>query len=241
MLEQAGGIYVKLGQIAATRVDLLPREVCDELAKLQNRVSADSRERIAPVLEAELGASVQATFAEFDWEPLAAASIGQTYRARLHTGESVVVKVQRPDIGVMMERDLAALALLANLAQRRTPFGQGVRSGEMLAQFADGLRAELDFRQEADAIAEMATLLHERSPVRVPKVYRQLSGRRVLVQERFEGVTISESTATTTPSTATPSPSSCYGRHSIRSSTSACSTPTPTRATYSRCPTARSD
>ena len=78
---------------------------------------------------------------------MAAASIGQTYRARLHSGESVVVKVQRPDIGVMMERDLAALALLANLAQRRTPFGQGVRSGEMLAQFADGLRAELDFRQ----------------------------------------------------------------------------------------------
>ena len=112
-----------------------------------------------PVLEAELGAAVDEVFAEFDWEPLAAASIGQTYRGRLHTGEAVVVKVQRPDIEEMMERDLAALALLADLAQRRTTFGQGVRSGEMLAQFAEGLRAELDFRHEADAMAEMAAVL----------------------------------------------------------------------------------
>ena len=110
----------------------------------------------SPVLEAELGADFEEVFAEFDWEPLAAASIGQTYAARLHTGEPVVVKVQRPGIEEMMERDLAALALLADLAQRRTPFGQGMRSGEMLAQFAQGLRAELDFRREADAMAEMA-------------------------------------------------------------------------------------
>ena len=128
------------------------------------------------MLEAELGAPVEQVFAEFDWEPLAAASIGQTYRARLHSGEPVVVKVQRPDIEALMERDLAALALLADLAQRRTPFGQGVRSGEMLAQFADGLRAELDFRHEADAMSEMAMLLHERSTVRIPKVYRERVG-----------------------------------------------------------------
>ena len=192
VLEQAGGVYIKLGQIAATRVDLLPREVCDELAELQNRVPAESRERIAPVLHAALGAPVEEVFAEFDWEPLAAASIGQTYRARLHSGEPVVVKVQRPDIEALMERDLAALALVADLAQRRTPFGQGLRSGEMLAQFATGLRAELDFRHEADAMTEMASMLEDRSPVRIPKVYRDVSSRRVLVQERFEGFTVSD-------------------------------------------------
>ena len=192
VLEQAGGVYVKLGQIAATRVDLLPPDICNELAELQNRVPAEPRDRIAPVLEEELGAAVDEVFAEFDWEPLAAASIGQTYRARLHSGESVVVKVQRPDIEVMMERDLAALALLANMAQRRTPFGQGVRSGDLLAQFAMGLRKELDFRHEADAMSEMAALLGDRSTVRVPAVYRDLSTRRVLVQERFEGVTVSD-------------------------------------------------
>jgi ubiquinone biosynthesis protein len=192
VLEQAGGVYIKLGQIAATRVDLLPPDVCNELAELQNRVPAEPQERIAAVLEEELGAVVDEVFAEFDWEPLAAASIGQTYRARLRSGESVVVKVQRPDIEVMMERDLAALALLANMAQRRTPFGQGVRSGELLAQFAKGLRKELDFRHEADAMSEMAALLGDRSSVRVPAVYRHLSTRRVLVQERFDGVTVSD-------------------------------------------------
>ena len=192
VLEQAGGVYIKLGQIAATRVDLLPRDICDELAELQNRVKSEPKERIAPVLEAELGAPVEQVFAEFDWEPLAAASIGQTYKARLHSGEAVVVKVQRPDIEALMERDLAALALLADLAQRRTPFGQGIRSGEMLGQFAHGLRAELDFRHEADAMSEMAMMLHERSTVRVPKVFRGVSGRRVLVQERFEGFTVSD-------------------------------------------------
>ena len=192
VLEDAGGVYVKLGQIAATRVDLIPREICDELAELQNRVPAAPADRISPVLEGELGAAVDEVFAEFDWEPIAAASIGQTYAARLHTGEAVVVKVQRPAIEEMMDRDLAALALLADLAQRRTMFGQGVRSGEMLAQFAEGLRVELDFRHEADAMAEMAAVLHERSTVRVPKVYRDLSGQRVLVQERFDGVTVSD-------------------------------------------------
>ena len=95
--------------------------------------------------------------------------------------------MQRPGIQDVIERDLAALALLANLAQRRTPFGQGVRSGEMLGQFAQSLRAEVDFRHEADAMEEMATLLGPRSSVRIPKVYRDLCTRRLLVQERFEG------------------------------------------------------
>lgn len=192
VLEQAGGVYVKLGQIAATRVDLLPSEVCDELALLQNRVPPDPSDRILDVLQAELGRSPEAVFAEFDWEPMAAASIGQTYGARLHSGESVVVKVQRPDIQALVERDLAALALLAELAQRRTLFGQGMRTGELLAQFAAGLRAELDFRHEADAMGEMATLISGSSGVRVPKVYREYSGRRVLVQERFEGPTLAD-------------------------------------------------
>ena len=192
ILEEAGGVYIKLGQIAATRIDFLPREICEELTELQNRVAPESAERIRPMLEAELGCEIDEVFAEFDWEPLAAASIGQTYRARLRSGEAVVVKVQRPDIEQTMARDLAALALLADLAQRRTQFGQVVRSGEMLAQFAQGLRAELDFRREADAMEEMALLLGRESSVRIPLVYKKLCTRRLLVQERFEGFTVAD-------------------------------------------------
>jgi ubiquinone biosynthesis protein len=196
VLEEAGGVYVKIGQIAATRVDLVPPEICDELAKLQNRVPTEAPERIETVLEAELGRSIDAVFADFDWEPLAAASIGQAYRARLHTGEAVVVKVQRPDIERIIERDLAALAHLAELAERRTPLGRSVRSGEILGQFAQSLREELDYLGEADAMADMALVLGDGAGdgagVRVPRVYTELSTRRVLVQERFEGFTAAD-------------------------------------------------
>ena len=192
VLEEAGGVYVKLGQIAATRVDLIPPDVSDELATLQNRVAPEPVEVIRPALEAELGGPVDEVFAEFDWEPLAAASIGQTYRARLRTGEAVVVKIQRPGIGDVIERDLAALALLANVAQRRTSFGQGLRSGEMLAQFATSLRSELDFRLEGDVMREMALLIGTGSGVRVPRLYGEYCTRRLLVQERFDGFTVAE-------------------------------------------------
>jgi len=193
MLEDAGGVYIKVGQIAATRVDLLPPDVCAELASLQNRVAPDPVEEIRSVLEAELGGSVAEVFAEFDWDPLAAASIGQTYRARLRSGEAVVVKVQRPGVEQVIRRDLAALSLLAELAQRRTALGQGLRSGELLAQFAQSLRAELDFRREVDAMVEMAMSLGDCSQVRVPKVYAELCTRRLIVQERFDGFTVAQS------------------------------------------------
>ena len=192
VLEEAGGVYVKMGQIAATRVDLVPPDICSELARLQNRVPTESPERIEGVLEAELGGSVDAVFADFDWDPLAAASIGQTYRARLHTGEAVVVKVQRPDIEQVIGRDLAALAHLAELAERRTPLGRSLRSGELLGQFAQSLREELDYLGEADAMAEMAVVLGDGDGVRVPSVHPELCTRRVLVQERFEGFTAAD-------------------------------------------------
>ena len=192
VLEEAGGVYVKLGQIAATRVDLIPPDVSDELATLQNRVAPEPVDVIRPALEAELGGPVDEVFAEFDWEPLAAASIGQTYRARLRTGEAVVVKIQRPGIADVIERDLAALALLANVAQRRTSFGQGLRSGEMLAQFATSLRSELDFRLEGDVMREMALLLGTDNGVRVPRLYGEYCTRRLLVQEHFDGFTVAQ-------------------------------------------------
>ena len=192
VLEEAGGVYVKMGQIAATRVDLLPPEICAELSALQNRTPTEPRERIQRVLEEELGCPASTAFAEFDWSPLAAASIAQTHRARLHSGEAVVVKIQRPDIAIIMERDLAALARLADLAERRTPLGRGIRSGEVLAHFAQSLRAELDFELEANAMTDMAAVLDPRSGVRIPKVYRELCSSRLLVQERFEGFTAAD-------------------------------------------------
>jgi ubiquinone biosynthesis protein len=192
VLERAGGVYIKLGQIAATRVDLVPPEIAEELAELQNRVEPEPADVIRPAIEREIGGDVATVFAEFEWEPLAAASIGQTHRATLHSGEAVVVKIQRPDIESVMQRDLAALSLLADFLQRRTTFGQNLRTGELLEEFAKGQRAELDFRREADATIEMAMLLGDGAAVRVPRVHRELCTRRLLVQERFEGFTLAD-------------------------------------------------
>jgi ubiquinone biosynthesis protein len=192
VLEEAGGVYVKLGQIGATRVDLLPPDVCAELAKLQSQAPTEPAEGIRAVIEAELGLPVEDAFAEFDWEPLAAASIGQTHTARLASGEAVVVKVQRPGIAEVMERDLAALALLARFAERRTPLGRSLGTGEVLDQFARSLRAELDFTREARSTADMAALAAVDgggSTARIPRVHAELCTARVLVQERLDGVT----------------------------------------------------
>ena len=102
------------------------------------------------------------------------------------------MKIQRPGIDDVIERDLAALALLANVAQRRTTFGQGLRSGELLAQFAASLRAELDYGHEADVMLEMSLLLGPDSRVRVPRVHTEYCTRRLLVQEHFDGYTVAE-------------------------------------------------
>jgi ubiquinone biosynthesis protein len=198
VLEQAGGVYVKLGQIAATRVDLLPPGICEELATLQNRAPSEPPDAVRAVIEAELG-PVDEVFARFDWEPLAAASIGQTHTARLPSGEEVVVKVQRPGIAEVMARDLAALGLLARLAERRTALGRSLRSGEVLDQFARSLQAELDFRDEVRSMVDMAALLAADSgagggppPVRVARAFPDLCTARVLVQERFDGFTVGD-------------------------------------------------
>ena len=102
------------------------------------------------------------------------------------------MKVQRPDIAEVMERDIAALSLVAEVAQERTSFGQSIRTGEILDQFARSLRSELDFQREAAAMEEMATLVGPSGDVRVPSIYRDLCTRRLLVQERFEGMTVAD-------------------------------------------------
>ena len=144
------------------------------------------------MLEAELGGPVDEVFAEFDWEPLAAASIGQTYRARLRTGEAVVVKIQRPGIDDVIERDLAALALLANVAQRRTD----VRPGSPLGRDARAVRRQPPGRARLPPrgrrMVEMTLLLGPDSRVRVPACHTEFCTRRLLVQERFDGFTVAD-------------------------------------------------
>ncbi len=185
-LEEAGGMFVKLGQVASTRADLLPAPLIAELAELRADVAPESAETIRTALEAELHAPVEAVFAEFDWEPLAAASIGQIHRARLPSGEPVVVKVQRPAVADLVARDGAALLTLAGFVDRRTSIGLRFDVVGLASEFVDGLKAELDFRSEASNAALVAEQ-QAATGLTVPKVYGELTTPRVLVMDEVIG------------------------------------------------------
>ncbi|MBK9179835.1 MAG: AarF/ABC1/UbiB kinase family protein [Acidimicrobiales bacterium] len=191
-LEQCGGMFVKLGQVLSTRTDLLPPEYCVELAKLQSGVAPAPEADMRALLERELGRPTEEVFAEFDWTPIAAASIAHAYRARLADGElDVIVKVQRPGVDVLVQRDAAVVLRLARLAQERTPWGRDLQVLDQAEEFVDGLRQELDFRIEgrnAAGIAPVAAL----DRVRVPATVTELTTRRVLVQERLVGRSVAE-------------------------------------------------
>nr|WP_225311178.1 AarF/UbiB family protein [Microbispora cellulosiformans] len=186
-LDEGGVTFVKLGQVLSTRGDLLPPEFLDELRLLQDQVEPAPWAEIERVVTGELGGPVEESFASFEREPLAAASIAQVHLARLRSGEEVVVKVQRPGIAPVVERDLDIVARLARTAERRTRWARGAGLGDLARGFAEALREELDFRVEAANMA--AVVASSKDPaVRAPVPYPRLSGRRMLVMERLHGV-----------------------------------------------------
>ncbi|KUL22368.1 ABC1 kinase family protein [Actinoplanes awajinensis] len=185
-LDEGGVTFVKVGQLLSTRRDLLPAEFVEELTALQDRATPVPWDQIAAVLEAELGDRV---FAEIDREPLAAASIAQVHTARLPDGTPVVVKVQRPGIGAVVERDLDILVRLAEALEARTSWGRSFGVRGLALGFAEALREELDFTVERDNLQTMAAALamSPRRGVQVPLAYAEFSSERVLVMRRLPG------------------------------------------------------
>ncbi|MFF3765756.1 ABC1 kinase family protein [Streptomyces sp. NPDC001922] len=192
-LEECGGTFIKLGQVLSTRRDLLPPHIVDELSRLQSDVPPAPWREVETVLREELGASVDEVFADFDHEPLAAASIAQVHRATLRDGSTVVVKVQRPGIRESVERDLDIVLAMAQGLHVRARAVQGLGLRDLADGFAVAVREELDFRTEArnaDAVAAACDGRAPDAPVRVPAVHHELSTARVMVQEWLDGVTL---------------------------------------------------
>ncbi|WP_199035694.1 ABC1 kinase family protein [Glycomyces salinus] len=191
-LDDAGITFVKLGQILSTRRDLLPSAYIAELAKLQDQAAPISGTTAAALVEEAVGAPLEEVFAEFDPEPMAAASVAQVHSAVLHGGEAVVVKIRRPGAAEAIERDLDIIQRLARLIDRRTAWGRSMDVLGLAAGFAAALREEVDFTVEARNLAQVAAA-HDRrrSAVRIPRPHPDLSDDGVLVMERFTGVPLS--------------------------------------------------
>jgi ubiquinone biosynthesis protein len=192
-LEECGGMFVK---VASTRSDLVSPTVAEELSHLQDHVAPAPPDGVRELLEEELDAPVDEVFAEFDWNPLAAASIGQVHCARLHGGQRVVVKVQRPGIADSVSRDLDVLDELAGMVEERTTWGAEYRVSDLADEFAERLREELDFEIEARNASDIAANLDgDGVDVRIPAVYHDLTTRRVLVMEWLDGISVRDTDA----------------------------------------------
>lgn len=189
-LEDAGGMFVKLGQLLSTRADLIPPDFVEELARLQDDVAPARRDLVQPAVEQALGAPVVEVFEDFDWEPVAAASIGQVYRARLRSGPSVIVKVQRPGIAQSVERDLDVLGQLASSAEARMSWAAEYHVSDFVAEFGDRLREELDFQIEARNATQIAGQLESVTQVCIPRIYQEYTTSSVLVMELLDGVSV---------------------------------------------------
>jgi ubiquinone biosynthesis protein len=191
-LETLGPIFIKFGQALSTRRDLLPADLADELAKLQDRVPPFPVDQARERIEAALGAPVGELFAEFETEPLGAASLAQVHGAVLKTGEAVVVKVLRPGMRERIVKDLELMYAVAGIFAAGSDDGRRLRPVEVVAEYEKTVLDELDLMREAGNAAQLRRQFLGSPIIHVPAVYWDLCRVDVMVMERVYGVQISD-------------------------------------------------
>ncbi len=191
-LEELGPIFVKFGQALSTRRDLLPRDIADELAKLQDLVPPFPGEEAVRILEAAYEQPVTEVFKRFDVEPFAAASIAQVHTAALDDDTEVIVKLLRPGVEEQIERDLEVLRWLAELADRYWSLADRLRPLELVAEYEKTIIDELDLMREAANTAQLKRNFEGSDLLYVPEIYYDYCRPEVMVQERIFGVPISD-------------------------------------------------
>jgi ubiquinone biosynthesis protein len=191
-LEELGPIFIKFGQALSTRRDLLPADIADELAKLQDRVPPFPGEQARATIETRFGKPLSELFGEFELQPLAAASIAQVHVARLVNGREVIVKVLRPGMQEVIGRDLEVLDALASLASRFWPEAHRLRPVEVVREYRKTILDELDLLREAANASQLKRNFAGTSLLYVPEVYWDLCRIDVMVMERIRGVPIGD-------------------------------------------------
>jgi ubiquinone biosynthesis protein len=191
-LEELGPTFIKLGQLLSTRADLLAPAYTRELSKLQDATPPAPADAIREIVESELSGGVAAAFAEFDPQPLAAGSVGEVHAAVLHDGTRVVVKVRRPGVAELIERDLEIMSNLAARASRRSEVAAAFDVIGLSQEFAAELRGQLDYVREACNAERFAANFAGETGVHVPRVFWELSSSRVITLERLEGMKITD-------------------------------------------------
>jgi ubiquinone biosynthesis protein len=189
-LQELGPVYVKFGQSVSTRQDVLPEDIGEELAKLQDKMPPFSPEEALAQIESIYGQPASEGFAEFDSTALAAASIAQVHVARLHSGEEVVVKLLRPGVRQQIERDLEVLYALAGLTRRYWKDARRLRPVEVVAEYEKTILNELDLLREAANASQLRRNFEDSDMLHVPEVYWDYCRPRAMVMERIHGVPI---------------------------------------------------
>jgi ubiquinone biosynthesis protein len=191
-LEDLGPIFVKFGQIMSTRRDLLPEDIADELANLQDQVPPFPGAQARAIVERALQSPVEDLFADFDEAPLASASIAQVHAARLKDGRDVVVKVVRPGIEVVIRRDVGLLYLVAELAERYWREGRRLHPRQIVAEYETTILDELDLMREGASASQLRRNFMDSELLKVPEVYWDYTRPNVMVMERVSGIPISD-------------------------------------------------
>ncbi len=194
-LEDLGPIFVKFGQILSTRPDLLPEDIAEELASLQDRVPPFPGKDARRIVERELKRKLDELFSEFSEEPIASASIAQVHAAKLKDGTEVVVKVVRPGIEDLIRRDVGLLYLLAGLAERYWRHGRRLRPKEVVAEYEKTILDELDLLREGASASQLRRNFEGSDLLHVPEIFWPYTSRNVLVMERISGIPISDTQA----------------------------------------------
>ncbi len=191
-LEALGPIFVKFGQMLSTRRDLMPPDIADELAKLQDRVPPFAAEVVRQTLQHAYGKPAEQIFTEFDWTPIASASMAQVHFATLRDGTPAAVKVLRPGIVNVIEHDLGLLEAAAMLLERLLTDGKRLRPREVVSEFSKTLHDELDLMREAANCSQLRRNFTPPVLLVVPEVYWDYCESSVMVMERMQGIPISQ-------------------------------------------------